>query len=248
MDEIENLPAVLERASRAGIEAIVAVGSDYESNKRVLEISRSYSEPKIYPALGIHPWGLRDSRWQRALKQIEEHIWDIVAIGEIGLDFWLKEARKDGPGRGLQKKVFLAQLELAKKFGKPAIIHSRGAWEDCLKAAKEMEIEKAVFHWYSGPVDTLRQIIKSGYLVSASPSCEYSRQHRRAINETPIEAILLETDSPVTYKPPGGQYIAQPKDIIKTLRAVAQLKRLPENQVAMYTRKNAVGFFSLEVE
>ena len=272
LEEIKDLNSAIERAKEAGVVAIIAVGSNYESNERVLEISKKQSfldlasetsvisekqsfsdlaskasvlsqsqQFKIYTALGIHPGGLDPSRINPSLQLIENHIHEIVGIGEIGLDWWLKDARRDTEAKKLQKNVFCSLLELAKRYKKPTIVHSRGAWRDCLTLLTNAKVEKCVFHWFSGPLNVLHGILKRGYFISASPACQYSREHRYAIQATPLNQILLETDSPVKYK--GKE--SEPADVVKTLYAVSELKNCTKGQVAKVTTENAIKFFDL---
>ena len=250
LEEIKDLSAVLKRAKEAGVTAIIAAGVHYESNKEVLEICRLFNDPKaypvIYPALGIHPKDVNASDPDLALKFIEENIKDIVGVGEIGLDYWYKEARKDGPGRGLQKEIFLKQLDIANRYEKPVIIHSRGAWRECLEKVVERGVKRAVFHWYSGPEDILKEILKNGYFISAAPSCEYSKEHARAVKIASIEKMFVETDSPVTYKPASGNYTSEPKDVLRVIKAVAKIKGISEFEITRKTTENTIGFFKIK--
>lgn len=249
LEDIKDLKAALKRAKEAALEAVIAVGVNFESNKKVLEICRLFRDstayPTIYPSLGIHPGDVNTPDIDAAFKIIEENIDRVVAVGEIGLDYWYKEARNDGPGRRLQKEIFLKQLGIAKRHDKPVIIHSRGAWKECLDEAVQHKIKKAVFHWYSGPEEILREIIRNGYFISATPSVEYSNEHRLAVKIAPLENLLLETDSPVTYKPESGRYRSEPRDVLRVLKAAAGIKNTEEREIAKKTTENVRAFFNL---
>ncbi len=136
-------------------------------------------------------------------------------------------------------------LELARKYDKPVSLHTRYAWRDGLQLVQDAGIAKAVFHWFTGFSSVLRDIINGGYYVSATPAAEYHEEHRRAVKETPMDKLLLETDCPVYYGR-GTKYQSAPGDITRSLGAVAQLKRIDEAAVAEYTTGNAIEFFSLE--
>ena len=123
---------------------------------------------------------------------IEENMDRAVAVGEIGLDYWIKGARKDAAQKELQKDVFQRLLGLSKRFRKPAIIHCRGAWEDCPGCVIDGRIEKAVFHWFSGPLEILDILLDRGYLISATPVAAYSEKHQQAIARAPLSRLLLE--------------------------------------------------------
>ena len=196
LDEIENLEQVLAQAKEAGLVAIVAVGSDLASNQKTLDIAENYPG-FVYPALGWHPWYIKESEIDANLEFIKANIDRAVAIGEVGLDYH-KRVRAVAD-KDLQKKALAGLLKIAKEHDKPALIHSRYAWRDAFDMVKEAGLKKAVFHWYTGTSSVLRDIIDSGYYISVTPAVAYHEEHRRAVKETPLERLLLETDCPVVY-------------------------------------------------
>ena len=246
LDEIESLDLMLKEAKEAGVVAIVAVGSNYHSNVKILEISQRHHS-FVYPALGLHPWqlaNLKSSQIDDNLRFIEQNIATAIAIGEIGLDYdkrVVKVASKE-----LQKEVLRRLLALAGSYAKPAIIHSRYAWKDSFQLVEDAGVDKAVFHWFTGFSSVLRSIITSGYFISATPATEYHEEHRRAVRETPLNRLLLETDCPVTYGR-ESKYESKPADVLRSLKAVAQLREIDEATIAQQTTKNAIEFFSLKM-
>jgi TatD DNase family protein len=247
LDELKNLNLILEEAKKAGIIAIVAVGSDHQSNTKTLELWQKHRH-FVYPALGLHPWELGNlgtSEINDNLRFIEQNIVSAVAIGEIGLDYD-KRVLKVAP-RELQQEVLGRLLNIAKEYEKPAIIHNRYAWKDTLQVVQDAGVDKAVFHWFTGFSSVLKDIIDGGYFVSATPAAEYHEEHRRAVKEAPLERLFLETDCPVTYGR-TARYESQPLDILRSMEAVSQLKEIDEATVAEQTTKNAIDFFSLRIE
>lgn len=243
LEQISDLENAISNASRVGVIAIVTAGSDHQSNECALKISEASCPPlKVYPALGIHPWNLVASQISSSLEFIENHVHQAVGIGEIGLDYWLKEVRKDPTKKELQRTLFKSLLEIAVNHEKPVIVHSRGAWEDCFQMVRDAGIKKAVFHWFTGPLEILGGILDCGYSISATPAAEYSKEHRAVIMKTLLGHLLLETDSPVSYR--GRE--AEPADVIKTLKAVANLKNVEENDLASRTTENAIRLFGLK--
>jgi len=238
LEELEDLDSAIQRAKQSGVIAIVAVGSDYQSNTQVLEIAEKYKS-FVYPALGFHPWNLEISSLDCNLQFIETNVEKIVAIGEVGLDYHkelIKLSSKD-----LQKEVFGSILALAKRYNKPAIIHSRYAWRDSFTLVKEAKVERAIFHWYTGPLNVLKDVLSQGYFVSATLAVEYHEEHRRAIKEAELPNLLLETDSPVIYR---GHH-AEPVDVIRALISVAELKGLLPSMVADKTTENAMRLYGI---
>ena len=240
LEELENIESAIEKAKNQGVIAVVAVGQDYESNCRILEIASKY-ESYVYPALGLYPGRLPADvlSIDRELRFIEDHIGDIVAIGEVGLDY-KKELIKRA-GKDWQKYVFRNVLELAARYEKPVSVHSRYSWRDCFTLVQQSRVEKVVFHWYTGPSNVLRDILKQGYFISATLAAEYHYEHRRAVKETPLDRLMLETDSPVMYR----GYKAGPADVVRSLEAASSLKEVTSTIIASMTTENAVGFFGL---
>ena len=244
LEQIEDLDTALVRAGKAGIIAIIGVGSDYESNRKILQLAEDHGD-LVYPSLGWHPWQLGESDLERDLEFIEANINRAVAIGEVGLDYHKKV--RDRAEKGLQKRVFRELLQIARKYDKPVIVHSRYAWRDAFDIVSEAQLNKVVFHWYTGPSSVLRDIILHGYYLSATPSVEYHEEHRRAIREIPLEQLLLETDSPVVYgRGREFEFESRPADVLRSLRGAAALKGLDEASIAEATTNNAVKLFRLK--
>ena len=245
LDELESLEISLSKAREVGVLAVIAVGSSHESNQKVMEIADSHPD-LVYPALGLHPWGLANLDSAAAnvtFKFIEEQISRITAIGEIGLDYdkrVIKVASKE-----IQKDIFKGLLDIARRYRKPISIHSRYAWKDTFDIVKEAGVGNAVFHWFTGFSGVLKNILEAGYFISATPAAEYHEEHRRAIRETPVDKLLLETDCPVTYGR-ENRYRSQPADVIRSLKAAAGLKGIDESALAQQTTCNAIQLFGLK--
>jgi TatD DNase family protein len=245
LDGLENLELSLSKATESGVTAVIAVGSNHESNQQVMEIADSH-RGFVFPALGLHPWELSNldsAATEVTFQFIEEQNSRITAIGEIGLDYdkrVIKVASKE-----LQKDVLKRLLSLAKRYGKPISIHSRYAWKDTFDMVRDARVEKAVFHWFTGFSSVLRDILEAGYFISATPAAEYHEEHRRAIRETPVDKLLLETDCPVIYGR-ENKYRSQPADVTRSLKAAAELKGMDESSLALQTTRNAVQLFGLK--
>ena len=245
IEQLEDLSGALARAHEAGVSDIVAMSVDLDSMKKLLEIANQYQQPQVHPALGVHPGMVKLDTQPLALDFMRTNVKQARAIGETGLDYWYKWVRKDLVERQKQKDSFSVHLKLAHEFNLPIVIHSRGAWRDCLSMACESGVKRALFHWYSGPVDILDQILEAGFYVSTSPSVAYSPESQKAMAHAPINRILVETDSPVTYKDGETFFRAEPKDVIRTWKALAQLKNLNEQETLMAVNANAKIFFGI---
>jgi TatD DNase family protein len=234
LDAITPIDPVIERACSVGVSRIIAVGMDFESNKKILEIAENYPG-YIFPAIGYHPWSIKENEIQNTLSFIEKHIAQCVAVGEVGLDYKIKVKKT------VQWEVFSQVLQIARINEKPVIVHTRFSYERAHRMVMEAGIEKAVFHWYSGPENILSRIIEDGFFVSATPALAFSKTHREAILKSPLERILIETDSPVKY----GYKTSEPADLIETLQQLAKLKKLSEHKVALITTKNSEKLYGI---
>ena len=240
LSDLEDREGVISRAREAGIEAIVAVGGNLGTSRATLSWADEYGG-YVHPAVGIHPTEWMGENVEETLSYIDAHVDRCVAVGEIGLDYWNRVARKSEDVRERQREIYVRLLEIAMEHGKPASVHGRGAWEDALGLAREHGPDRIIFHWFSGPLEVLREVLDSGYLISATPAAEFSRDHRAALAEAPLESVVIETDSPVSYH--GKR--AEPADILLTLRSLAELKGVSEEDVAEVTTLNAEKFFGI---
>ena len=234
LNEIALIDQAIIRARKAGVHGIVAVGMDLNSNLATLELAEKYPE-MIHPAIGYHPWSIATDSIEENLRFIEENLATCTALGEVGLDYKTKVKKK------LQWEIFSKLLSIAKRMNRPVIVHSRFSHQRSRLMVKDLGIEKAVFHWYSGSVEILEKIIADGYYISATPALAYSTAHQQAMKAAPIERILVETDSPVEYQ---GK-ISEPADLEITLAELSRLRGMEAEEVRQITTANAKQFFSL---
>lgn len=237
LDQVENLSEALLEARGAGVKAIIAVGTDAGSNEKILKIAEE-QRGYVHPALGYHPWEIKEESADANLSFIRSRVKECVALGEIGLDYKVKVKKE------LQWRVFDQLFDIASDHDKPVIIHCRFSHQRALEMAMKREIKRAVFHWYTGSLSILEKILSAGYFISATPALRYSPPHQEAIKYAPLESILLETDTPVIYQ--GME--SRPKDVRVTLEEVARLKALDPSIVARQTTDNASRFFQMSFD
>ena len=203
----KDLDEVLERAWEAGVERILIPGFDMESSRKAIQLSEN--NPRLFAAIGIHPNDAEDwnMEYLPELKDLVQHP-KVLAIGEIGLDYYRDRAPRD-----LQQKIFNFQLELCADIKKPVIIHSRQAmqdvWQILEKWQEDLLISKSpiaqrpgVLHAYEGDLETASKLIYRNFYIGLGGSITYknARKKLETIANLPIESILLETDSP--FLPP----------------------------------------------
>ena len=189
--------ALLEALPTQGVDLVINPGCTLESSRTALALAERYDY--IYAAVGIHPEdcaGVSDADYDalRALALSPK----AVAIGEIGLDYYWEE----NPPKEFQQEVFRRQIELAVSLDKPVIIHDREAHGDCLAIVTEYPALRGVFHCFSGSAEMAQELLKRGWYLGFDGPITYknARKALEVLSVTPLDRILLETDSP--YMPP----------------------------------------------
>ena len=234
LNEIEDIHRAILRAKDAGIKGIVAVGMDLLSNQRTLDLASQFPE-MVHPAIGYHPWSISQDTMDENIQFLEKNLGSCIALGEVGIDYKTKVKKP------LQWEIFSKLLSLALRYNRPVIVHSRFSHKRSHQMVKDGGIEKAVFHWYSGPLEILAKIIDDGYYVSATPALAYSPAHQEAMRTAPMECILVETDSPVEYQ---GR-ISEPADLMITLEELSRIKGMDVEEVRRITTSNAKRLFGI---
>ncbi|NPA04760.1 MAG: TatD family hydrolase [Crenarchaeota archaeon] len=175
---------------------IVAVSDDYESSLRTLALAEKHPG-RIIPCLGLHPWEVKGVEAVEEAERIASLIVErgVPCIGEVGLD------KKFCPDTiEVQRRVFEVFLRAAVEADAFMNIHSPGAWGDVLALLREHGVERANFHWYTGPLAVLDEIVSAGYTVSINPAVRIQVKHQRVVVHAPLHALLTESDAPYEYR------------------------------------------------
>lgn len=239
----EDLEEVIKRASDASVEYIISAGSDIDSCRKTVELSKKFG--LIYSAVGIHPHEAKSVSTDtlKSLKVLagEEKV---VAWGEIGLDY-----HYDNSPRDLQGSVFREQIQIARSLRLPIIIHTREAKEDTLTILKEENAGNigGVFHCFSGDLDMARRAIDMGFFISFSGIISFpnARNIREIAKEIPIEKILIETDSPYLAPVPYRGRRNEPSYVRIVAEKLAEIKGLSFNDISRITSFNAKTLFGI---
>ncbi len=230
---------VLQEALESGVVCIVGVGMDFESSKKILDASKENNF--LTPCVGIHPWESwksTDDDIKKVLELIEENVEVLAGIGEVGLDFrFIKGADK----WQRQREVFEFFVKIAAEYNLTLNIHAVNAEKEIISLLNKYDIERAVFHWYTGPFTTLQDILSSGYYISTNLSITYSRRVMEIIRRTPLNKIVLESDSPYDFK----GIMANPSHVKVVAEKVAEIKKSSIVEIAEITTKNAKKLFNL---
>ena len=237
-----DFAAVLQRAKENGLVAILNAAADEVSSRRALKLSLKY--PMISAAVGIHPHSAKEvsGNW---LKRLEELALSetVLALGEMGLDFYRNLSPKE-----VQEEVFRKQLRLACRLDKPVIIHSREAHPAILKILQEEELPLSggVMHCFSGSLEELEAFLDLGFYISIAGPVTYPRNHklRALLTHIPSNRLLLETDSP--YLAPQAYRSArnEPAFVKLTYERVALELGLDLDTLADQVYLNALRLFS----
>jgi len=247
MDEFkDDLDAVIQRASEANIENIITIGASYrvEENRRAVEIAEKYS--LVYASVGIHPHEAKIFN-EKVLFEIEKLAGEskVVAIGEIGLDFYRNNSPKEK-----QIETFKSFIQLAKKVKLPVIIHSREANEETIRILKEERADSigGVIHCFSGDIKMAREALDLGFYLSFTGVITFPKAfpyYSEIINEVPLEAILIETDAPYLAPVPFRGKRNEPSYVVKVAEKIAEIKNLSVEDIGRITTLNAKTLFSL---
>lgn len=236
--DYDNLEEIIERMNG---NLMIVSGSNDETNKEVIELINKY--PNIYGVIGIHPEEANNYTLE-SLKFIEENINNpkIVGIGEIGLDYYWVKDNKDK-----QIDLFTKQIELANKYNKTIVIHSRDAINDTYNIVKEHLKTKAVMHCYSSSVEMAKKFIDLGIKLGIGGVLTFknSKTLKEVVENIDIKNILLETDSPYLTPEPYRGKKNEPYNIVYVAKKIAELKNMELEEVLEITSKNAIEQFDL---
>jgi TatD DNase family protein len=242
LSSLSDVAAAIERSRAAGVDAIISMGGELDSSKKSIRLSYEYPD-YVYPCIGVHPSEALNVDPPDMFAFIGLNAEKVYAIGEIGLDYSYSFA-KPKEVRERQRLIYEGLLSIAGIHGLPVSVHSRSAYRDALTILRKYESVQAVFHWYDGPLDVLRELLDYGYYVSATPAVEYSKGHRAALLRAPLERILVETDSPVFLRNLGRQ--SEPADVLITVKGLAELKEQSFEEVMRVSTLNTETLFRLD--
>ena len=244
---------VIQRAHKARVNKIINVGTTLQGSRDSVGLANKY--PGIYASVGIHPHDVL-SVDRTSMADILDLAKDdkVVAIGEIGLDYFGKDFNKEA-----QRKEFIIQIVLAKRLGLPIIIHNRKADEDILEILKVQEYSKGVIHCFSSSWQVAHKFLDLGFYISFTGSitfgikkqkdqsrgCSPSGAILEVIKNTPLDKILIETDCPFLAPEPYRGKTNEPAYVVEVAKKIAEIRNISLEEVARKTTKNAERLFKL---
>lgn len=248
----EDLEPVLDRARDQGVACVITVGFDLESSRKAVALAREHGNLKA--CVGVHPHeaGKPDASLVLSLRELAEDD-QVVAIGEMGLDYY-----RDRSPRPAQRRVFREQLELAAEVGKPVVVHDREAHGDMMKMIRDwsQQVSRSngklrpplgVVHCYSGDSAMADELFELGFLISVAGPVTYenARPLQELVGRLPLKKLLVETDCPFLSPHPFRGQRNEPARVRLVASKVAEIKDVPLQEVARVTTENAGQVFRL---
>lgn len=245
-----DLENVIRRARDAGLVKIVNVGCSKESSSQAVEMAKACSSDGgdfLYATLGLHPYEALDltdeliGKWEELIIEDKKNaVKKIVAIGEIGLDYF-----KASIGHSEQKEAFRKQLKLASRFDLPVIVHNRAADWDCLEILKEFAGVRAVFHCFGSSLEFAKKVWETGFMTSFTGIVTYPNASdlREVVKEVPPHMFMLETDCPYLAPQAYRGKRNEPAYVLETAKMVAEIRSIELAEVEKLAVENSKNFF-----
>ena len=235
-----DIPAVLNRAAKLGVNRFICVGTNIQDSRKCLELANAHE--KIYATAGVHPHDAKDMP-----KDYLDLICDLlksdkmIAAGEMGLDYYRNISEPE-----IQNRVFREQLELAQSLGKPVIFHNRDADADMLKVLSDFPNVTGAAHCFSSNLETAKDFLDMGYYISFAGNLTFKNSHLPEVAKgLPLDRILVETDSPYLSPVP---YRGKPNEPGRTrfvAEKLAEIHNVSLDVIAKKTSENATALFNL---
>lgn len=235
----QDREAVIARALEAGVTRMLAIGTGDGPPDLEAAIRLADAFPQIYATVGVHPHDARKATpetWRR-MRELLSHP-KVVAVGEIGLDYYY-----DNSPRDTQRAVFVEQLRLAAEARKPVVIHTREAWQETLSLLEAHWAAtglRGVFHCFSGGPEEAAQALNLGFFLGFGGVLTFPKAERvrAAARSVPVDRLLLETDAPYLAPVPHRGKRNEPAFVLHTAQALAAARQEPLETLARATTQN----------
>lgn len=235
----ENRDILIEEMHSNGVDYIINIGADMESSVKSIDLAKKYDF--IYAAVGVHPHEVENMTEEdiSTLRRYTEYK-KVVAIGEIGLDYYY-----DFSPRDKQRYWFAKQLDLAAELNMPVSIHSRDAAQETFDIIKNSAVRKGVIHAYSGSVDMAKDYIDMGFYIGVGGVITFKNAKKLidVVSFAPMERILLETDSPYLSPVPVRGTVNNSQNLKYVVDKISEIKQISAEKVCEITSQNAKGIF-----
>ena len=241
LDMLNDPKRAIEEALEAGVEKIIVPGVEPDTFEKVIKLADEYEN--VYAQVGVHPSEAQKFSDDTAGRMMELAAHKkVVAIGEIGLDYYWDKTFVD-----VQKKVFKTQIEIANALKLPVVVHDREAHGDTFEILEQMDAKKVLLHCFSASLVFAKRCVEKGWFIALGGVVTFknAKKVRQVAKEIPLEHIMLETDTPyLTPHPYRGEENA-PKYIVLSAKEIANLKDTALSEVERVTTANAQNFFNV---
>ena len=227
----EDRDAVLDAAAKAGVGAVIVVSENLTDARRILDLAEQHE--LIRPAAGLYPTILENEQAERMESFVRDHRSVLVAIGEVGLDYWKVKEPED---KQIQRDIFGRFINLSKELDLPLNVHSRSAGRHAVKLLMDAGAVKVQMHAFDGKAAAALPAVEAGYFFSIPPSVVRSRQKQKLVRRLPLASLLVETDSPVLGPDPGTRN--EPANLKIAIKAIAEIKNLDPQEVVEQVVEN----------
>ncbi len=237
LDICENIPGKIKNAEKENVK-IITCGINPESNRKTIGIKEKNADVGI--CLGIYPTDaikMSDKEIDSEIEFIRKNKGKITGIGEVGLD--LKE--NDIKTLKRQKEILAKFVMLAEELGKPVVIHSRKAEEECISLLESLKYNKIIMHCFSGNFKLIKKILDNNWMITIPTSVKHSEHFQKIIDLSPLKNLLCETDSPFLH--PDREFPNEPKNVIESYKKIAEIKKISLKETEKILEKNFMNLF-----
>lgn len=236
---------IIDTMQNNHIAGLITVSNHLQSAKANYELSKMH--PAIFPAFGFHPEQPlpTDVELEKLIRFTDSHREEIVAIGEVGLPYYLRKEQSD-----IENEPYIELLEefiiLAKTLEKPIVLHA--IYEDApivIQLLEKHSVEKAHFHWFKGDGKTLEHIAENGYFISVTPDITYKERTQRIVKNFPLNQMMVETDGPWPFEGPFKGQMTHPKMIHESVKTISTIKNIDSKIVCKQLYENTRAFYAI---
>lgn len=230
------------------LERVISVSYNLQSCKRNLELMRIY--PKVEAAFGYHPEQQLPTEEQQdeLFSWMERHLDEMIAIGEVGLPYYLRREQKVSKDLYEQYIELLVNfIQMTGKWEKPVVLHAvRDDAQIACDILEKYSIKKAHFHWFKGDSKTISRMKENGYFISITPDVVYEEETQQLAEQYPLDQMMIETDGPWPFDGPFSGEMTHPNMMIESIQMIAKIKKMSPEEVSDKMLQNTRTFYQLK--
>ena len=242
INEETSLNDIIQEMNDYGVQKAIIPAVEIATQDKVVEIANS--DKNIFGMVGLFPSEAKTytQEFEEKMEYIARNNPKIVAVGEIGLDYYWDKSFAD-----LQKEVFIKQIKMAQRLDLPIAVHDREAHKDCFDILKEQNAKKVLFHCFSGSVEFMKECVKEGWYIALGGVVTFKNaiKMKDVAREIPLDKLVLETDSPYLTPVPYRGKPNKPAYVKYVAEEIAKIREMPLEELIDITTTNAERFFGI---